>query len=316
MERTRWKPNARFLILFSGVCIVVVTGGHFWYKYRVRCNADAFLDLAERHASEQNWQEAAKYYDRYLRLLPGEREVRVRLAETFDRAIRSPSDVQRATELYFQALALVPERADLRRRQAELLLQVAALEKVYGQRSARLKAALQQADEVLATPGFEEDRVAWNVKAVATHELFRLGRRTFGLDEVVAVLHRAIEANRGEKDHVALAPRLAALYRDERGAIYPQASTGGSRDSESQPLTSAERQSKADEVMNEMVEANSTRAAAFLARYRYRRSRGIDGVDEDLEQAMALSSKGNNEILNASVQLASASQNLPLNIYR
>jgi len=266
-----WKLNVRF---FIGLALVIVVGAISVYSlfiYQQRRNAAAFLRRADQRATENDHRDAAKNLYRYLELVPDDVDARIRLAEYFDLSAQTYSEKQRAVRLYFDALAVAPDRVDLRCRQAELLLEVGRFDK-----------ALEEAESVLAVEQRQHDHTGLAVKAIALHQLAQRDEQDISYTDVAEALREAIHYNRGSEKHVELASRLASVYRDESRRIDRE--QGGERKLLPQP----DRDRLADETMDDMVAANPDRFLAYFARYLYRKEHGIPGADADLDQALGL----------------------------
>ena len=190
----------------------------------------------------------------------------------------------RRCQYYYQALGVAPadKRSDLHRRLGELLLQLQ-----------RFAEAEEEACELLDKD--QNDATGWRVLALALHGQSRKGAIGTGIHnaKTLALLQKSHDSAPGgeksrqqapgskeepEKPFVAtvgevfqqaksrspgdieIATTLAAIYRNEPQLL----------DDSGQALSDAERQAKADQVVDEMVAANPQTARAYLARYRYR----------------------------------------------
>ena len=69
---------------------------------------------ADQLGEQQQWSEAASYLFRYLQLDPGDTGVRVRLAETYDRAAVTAAAKRRSIDFFYRAVGVAPDRLDLR----------------------------------------------------------------------------------------------------------------------------------------------------------------------------------------------------------
>jgi len=270
--------------LLAGTLIAVAVLGpaaYAWRSYQVKRTATAFLDRADVLEGQEDWEEAAGYLHRYLRLRPDAEdatEVQIRLAKVYDKsAVESESTVEawrrkaRAVDLYYQAIgiATADEQPALRRRLAELLLDLE-----------RFASAEKEADRLLATN--EDDPEGLRLLALALYGQVQSGASVANPNPSLCVgeaLERALEANPGS---VELSTRLAHIYRNEVQLLTD----------EKQALGEAERAELADKVMNDLVAKNSEPqespevAEAFLARYRYRSTYNLPGAEEDLTEAL------------------------------
>ncbi|MBN2474315.1 MAG: tetratricopeptide repeat protein [Pirellulales bacterium] len=263
--------NVRFVVCLVSAIMVGGVSASFWHAHQLRRNAVFLLRRADGHVAEQEYRAAAEGLRRYLELVPTDAEARIRLAETFDRSAGTPDEKVEAVELLFQAMALAPERSDLRRRQAELLLEVG-----------RPDAALKEANHLLRIPQRKDDPSALAVRAIALHTLSQQPTADATLTDAADALQTAIRNNRGGEHHIELAVLLAGVYRDQNEAVYSGDSAAPG------PLAQPERDRLADQTMDEMVAANADRFLAHYARYRYREEHDLAGADEDLDRALAL----------------------------
>ncbi len=272
-----WTVNTRFLLLLAVGIPALAIAAYFWHGYQVQRNADALLARADTLAAEEHWSRAAETLYRYLKLKPDAVEARVRLAETYDRAAKTPERKRRAVSLYFEALALVPENTSLRRRLAELLLEVD-----------RPQDALAEAKRLLKTSA--NDAKAQYVQAVALAMLARTGNDPMRWTEVARELEKAIVLGKGTEHHIELAVWLASLLRDKSCIL--DSDKQPSSDSPPVRLDMATRIARADAVIDEMVAANESSAQAWLVRHKYRKKHNLVGAPDDLKKAIALQSDG------------------------
>jgi len=269
MAQKTWTLNLRFFAAMIFVVGAGVIGAYYLRDYQLRANATAFLERAKEQTLDKDYRAAAKSLFHYLEIVPTDAGARVQLAETYDSSATRPTEKLRATELYFQALALAPDRTDLRVRLSRLLLEVR-----------RPDTALEQVNKVLSIEEWENDPLGLFVKAVAVHELVRRDKPNVTLTEAANALREAIQRNRGGKDHVELANRLADVYRVERQRLYTVVS------GERKLLTQAERDKLADEVMDQLVADGQESFLAYFYRFQYRTKHGLPGADEDLNEAL------------------------------
>ena len=78
--------------LLAGTLIAVAVLGpaaYAWRSYQVKRTATAFLDRADVLERQEDWEEAAGYLHRYLRLRPNDTkatDLQIRLAKTYDKS--------------------------------------------------------------------------------------------------------------------------------------------------------------------------------------------------------------------------------------
>jgi tetratricopeptide (TPR) repeat protein len=260
LRAKRWVFNWRLLIITAGLLAALMPAAYFWHAYQVDRNASALLDLADRSEGREEWMRAAEDLHRYLQLRPSDVKNIVRMAEDFYKGAKLPLQKLRAVQLYGRAIALAPERDDLQRRQMALRLEVGDH-----------RSALEQARNLLAkTP---DDAEALRVRALALHEQWRL-RRSVETESLLDAFRAAIERNPRDTD---LASGLAYFYRSE---LPPTKERGR-----------AELDKLADHVLDHLVATSDQAAAAYAARYVYRRQFNLPEADADLDLAIAADEK-------------------------
>ena len=237
-------------LLLAGTVVaflILAPSAYFWHGYQVRRNGSAFLERATALEADGKWNEAAEELYSYIRLFPKDDEtdqVRVRLAETFNRGATSGMAKVRAIELYATAFGLEPERIDLRRRQAELEFELR-----------RFEQSLEHANDVLDTA--PTDPLAWRLKAQATYAVHR-DRPSLRTSKVDVYYDKAIQHAESPNDVVTLSLQLAKIYRED---LEKQKQPG-----------ETDFVKKADELIETMVAENPKSVDAFVARYDYRRN--------------------------------------------
>lgn len=248
--------NWKLLIGTLLAIAVLIPSGYFWHRYQTNRTAGAYLARADALEREEKWDLAADYLHRYLQVRPDAESVRIRLATTFDKAATDIRRKPRAATFYSRAVGLAPDRPDLRRRLGELLLELQ-----------RFSGAQEQAEALLTMA--PNDPVGLRVYALAAHGRALMGEReALSKQEIVQAFQRALASEPG---HLQLATTMAVMYRSE--LIEPDQET---------------RNQLADAVIERMVKANPDRAEAYLARYLYRQRYALEGMQEDIEQAVAL----------------------------
>jgi len=280
------------LLIGTGVALVVLAPVVYgWHYVQVNRTADAFLERADVLEKEGRLSAAAAYIYRYLKLNPDDLERQVRLAETYDRAAEDLRGKARASEFYFEVLGKLAaeeeeqvseeKQLELRRRLAELLLEVGAVSSDH-----RVSAA-REAWNLLQESDRKDPRAA-RVLALAVFQMIRGGTSEFELwsflppkdfnnkpDSVAQVFDEALKLNPGD---VELSTTLAQIYRNLPRLLNLDEST----------LGEGARADQADKIMDDMVAANPTDPKARLARCAYRTRYEIPGEEEDLRAALRL----------------------------
>jgi len=266
-RQTRRVLNARLLASTLVVVAALVPALVLWHHYQVRVTAGAFLDRASAYEADQQWNDAAKYLHRYLRLHPENAEVHIRLAEVFDRTANHSAAKARAVELFYRALGVAAEdeQPKLRRLLGERLLELK-----------RFAAVEAEAKKLLAID--EKDPVGLRLLALARYQQFRLGSVGPVAEDGTPIAEQVKAARARNPADVGLALLMAGIYREHPELLGQKEQT----------LSVAQREQAADAVVDRMVEAADHDPEAYLARYRYRLQYGRDGADADLDRALEL----------------------------
>jgi len=250
-SRVTWVWNVRLLVITFATLVVVSPTVWLWHRYQVRNNSVALLERSQQLEGEQEWGKAASYLNRYLSLVPQDDAARIHLAEVFDKTAHNEARKTRASELYARALALAPDRIDLRARLGVLLLDL----EHFADAESEGRAILSRS---------AADPVGLRVLAMALAGQARTGKTSW--ETAAEACRNAFDAD--PKD-IELAQTLARIYRKEL-----------------REPAEAHRKAAADAVMNRLVESTDKSVPALLARYHYRRDLGIPGSDADLDVAL------------------------------
>ncbi|MEX2176840.1 MAG: tetratricopeptide repeat protein [Pirellulaceae bacterium] len=256
-------------VLAVTALVAIVAGGTIFvaHGWQVKRTARVFLTHADAREQAEKWLETADYLDRYLRLLPGDDAVRIRLAEAYGEGAETLSQKRQAVQLYYRALGTGAGAKEfvLRQRLAELLAE-----------TGRFVEAEQEARQVLAHDG--EDARAHRALAIALWNQLADGSLAGQRTRQIGVAKSILEAQRRSPADVDAAMIAAALYREQPAVVvaeYPQ-------------LTEPERRQRADAALDKLVADAPQEHRAWLARHRYRELYKLPGADEDLQQALAL----------------------------
>jgi tetratricopeptide (TPR) repeat protein len=124
-QKRRKKLNYWVLTISLLVVFVVAPGLYSWHYIQTRRLASALLEQAAQFSDQGKPREAAECLQRYLKIRPDDGEVRVQLAETYDRSANDFAGKDRAVQFYYQALGWAPaeKAAALRLRVVNLLLE-------------------------------------------------------------------------------------------------------------------------------------------------------------------------------------------------
>lgn len=248
------------LLFWTGVLLVVATPSlYFWHRHQVQNSASDFLAQAASFEKAEKWRRAAQMLDRYLKLRPDDAVVRTRLADDYAKSVVGPETLARAVDFYSQAMGFAPKDLELRRKRADLELELASYT------PARFQAVIQDADKILDSR--PHDVSGLRLKALALWGQAQTGRK----DTLVLARAALQEAVKHMPEDVQLSVQLAMLYRND----FPG-------------IKKAERQAQGRKVLDDLVNANPANPEAFLARFRYRLLEQLPDADKDLQKALEL----------------------------
>jgi cellulose synthase operon protein C len=244
-----YQFNGRLFGLSIGIAAAIGIGAYFLHARQVRAMAESFLARADQLEQRNEFDEASRNIGNYIALRPDDREARARYAMAVDRAARDFEQIIRATQLYYQALGGLPERADLRARLAELLFE-----------ELRFSEARDEARTILTS---EPDNAHIRRMLALSEFYLRRGDQHSDWAHVGELLTDAIEANSTD---IELAECMAELQRK-----YLEPAQGDD----------------ADRTMDQLVEAADHSPPSLLARAMYRQKYNLPGADSDLDTALA-----------------------------
>ena len=246
--------NVRFFVVSVVLLLVLCAAAYFWHQRQLRSIAQAMLQRAEALEGNQEFSQAAGYLHRYLQLYPDSRDVRIRLARTFDQSAATFSQKMRASELYYRAVGYAPDDIELRERLAILLMELN-----------RVASALEQAEAILDVD--PRNSTGLRVRAAALYAQARLGK-PISMDGPIQDLLQILKEDPGNQQAAML---VAEIYRNYLRRPDEPA-----------------RQLMADSVMNRMVEATPQDLQARLLRHAYRLTYELAGADADLAAALRI----------------------------
>ena len=221
-------------------------------------------DDAEQNAEKEDYATAAAQFSRYVQFRPGDAVARARLAKTYDLAYSERGGLQRAIELYREALGLAAEqqKAPILARLGELLLKTGK----YVDAAEAAETLLQQDPKNVQ---------AANLLAKALYGQVRQGSFKGKPGEIGASFERALSQDPGNRDTAAT---LARIYREEPQYLGEKART----------LRLAAREKAADQIIDRLVAAHPEQPEGHFARYQYRLQYHLPGADDDLKEARRL----------------------------
>ena len=299
MTSLRRTLSIRFLALLLIAASILGVGTHYLHGYQVKRNARALLEYAEQAKEAKEPDKELGHLARYVGLEPSDGEARARYVLLLER-LSPPGEAKgRAYLALDDALRRNPDRADVRRRAAELAMAFGR----YGDARGHLKElqnpllkkkefeklVLKKVDlQTSRIPKDRDGKVALDEVNHAIAEVkVKLGDAKDESAEVEARLGSCDEAE-GKFEPKDNSPGAVGYYR---AALELD---GGRVDSASRLANilrkTLNRASEADQVMDELVTANPTSYQARLARCRYCRTAGgkenNDKAEEDLAFAL------------------------------
>lgn len=266
----RLVPNYRLLVLSGAIFLLGTIASVAWYTYQTRNLGEALLVRATEFEQNEQYGEAAEYLHNYLRENPGQGEIVIRLAETYEKSIRQPDQIARAIELYQRALGFADEKTEprLRVRLGDLLF-----------RSQRFTEAEKQARTILDKNS--EDPGGLRLLAISTltrwQESDRKQLKIAGYPSLGYVLKEAIRLNPTDTQLPLVLARIYRASPEESSKLLSPSEL------EQGPDQLARR---ADNLLDTLVTHCPEDAQAWLARYIYRRQYKIDDAQSDLDQAL------------------------------
>jgi cellulose synthase operon protein C len=242
--------NFKFLAILLGGLVVFGTGVHFLHGFQVKRNAGTLLQRAGRAEDEGHLEQAADFLGRYLTYEPGNTDALARYGLLLDKLAKSPRAQLRAYLVLDRVLQLEPQRADVRRRAAQVAIDLRCYTDAKDHLEVLAKAAPKDAE---------------------LEEL--LGKCEAGRGEY-------LEARKHFQNAVRLAPERITSYALFAWLLQSQPDKVKNRDE------SAEKIKKlADDSIEAMVKANAQSFRAYLERARYRRQFHPGGAEKALREA-------------------------------
>jgi tetratricopeptide (TPR) repeat protein len=276
--------NMRLLAGTIIVLAILAPALYFWNRYQTWRSAHSFLERAGQLEDGGELRAAADYLNRYLQLYPNDGAVRLRVAKDFDRSSKDDQSKRRAIELYYQALAYAggDDVPATRIRLAELSLdgfQLSRDQKLLAIAQTETRSVIEYAEGLLNKDAENSQGKLFCAQGrrLLTLALWRQQQSGGSIDlkdasSLGEVVQGALALNAGD---VELSSILAHILR-EKPELLGQ---------EEQSLPKAERERRADQVIDTMVQAHGDDPDVRLARYEYRNHYALPNAAEDLEAA-------------------------------
>ncbi len=252
-RRSRRRWNYRLLAATAVFCVVVGGLAHLHVERQRQRLAQELLAEAQLAETRADWRGALEAWEKFLALRPGEPAGLTGRALAFANVAETRQQKLRALKLAGEVLDHSPQRVKLLAVRARLALEVGDL-----------PLAVAQAERALRIdPDQSQVLRSW----VGALTGMALSGDSVSWNTVAEALAQAVARLPGDE---VLALQLAWLYRER-----PETAKG--------PAPAA-----ADAVLDRLVLAAPRSAAAFLARWEYRRAFRLPGGDDDLRRAVEL----------------------------
>ncbi|MCC7087143.1 MAG: tetratricopeptide repeat protein [Pirellulales bacterium] len=263
VNNIQYVLNVPLLIATALVGALAIVGGYFWHGWQVNQLAASLKERSKQLAEEKKYDDAIGDLLQYVQIRPQDVEGRIELAQLLDRIAVDLRGKTQAIAQFRRAVLLAPERHEVRLRLAELLLE-----------TAKFGDAKVQASEVLRAQ--QKDSKASQILALASF-FESLNSAKADWSSIRDQLVRALQENPAD---LKLAACAAEIYRNKKLTLELQNTGQGGSNSD------LLRDKLADQIIDQLVEANNQSAAALLARYRYRQRFGLAGSNDDLDEAI------------------------------
>jgi predicted Zn-dependent protease len=254
-----YTVNWRLFGAAVALACIAAAAGYWRYRTALEQTAGTLLERAETLEKEKKWDEASASYQRYLIIKPGDTAALSRMAAAYGRGEQTAARLTRVNAMLDRVLGQTSDevnQSDLRLQLAENLLRLGAFQE-----------AVKEAEQV-------ED-AALQPRAHKTIALANLA--LIGVDPKVS-LRDAIDELLG----------VAAELPDDVELISSGA-VALRRFGSDPALADLDPPTRADELMDRLVELKPRDVDARLARYRYRLQYQIAGANDDLQAALQAS---------------------------
>jgi len=244
-----------FGVAVALVCIAAPAG--YWrYRTALEQTAGTLLERAEALEKEEKWDEASASYQRYLIIKPGDTTALSRMAAAYGRGELSAARLSRVNAILYRVLGQASDEvneSDLRLQLAENLLRLGSFQQ-----------AVTEAEQV---EDADLQPRARKTIALANLELIGVDPKVHLRDAINKLLDVAVEL----PEDVELISFGADALRRFGGDLT---------------LADLNPPTRADELMDRLVELKPRDVNARLARYRYRMQYQLAGAKDDLQAAL------------------------------
>lgn len=267
--RPKIRVNVALLSWLVGTIVVFGIGAVVLRNYFVDKNATVLLSQAADLEDKNDYSGAVRLIEQYISFRPNDSEAKIRLAEVYDKTVRSPSQYFRALNLYSDALGSNPNIDKLREKQCEYLYLVEEYSR-----------AMDVAEQLLRSSPTNPVGLAVLARAMR-EQIPPLGR--IPVVEVARAFQQAREVEENRLD-TKLAVDSAKFIRDHMtDSMMKEYNDKFHRNDNG--LT---REQRADAIVDEQVALRPESVECLLAQYRYRMDYELPGASESLQKAVKL----------------------------
>jgi len=253
-----YTVNWSLLGAAAALACVAVPAGYWRYQTALEQTAGTLMERAAELEKEQKWDEASAYYQRYLVIKPEDSDALERMAEAYGRGDQTATRINRVNAMLYRLLGQASQdldQSDLRLKLAENLLRLGAFQQAMAEAKQVSDAKLQPRRR----------------KTVALAKISLVGvdpnvTRPDAVNELISVTAEL-------PDDVELISATAVALRHFGG------DTG---------LADLNPPTRADQLMDRLVELKPDDVDARLARYRYRLQYQLAGANDDLQAALKI----------------------------
>jgi len=250
-----YTVNWRLMGAVVALACVAAPAGYWRYRTALEQRAGTLLERAAELEKEQEWDEATAYYQRYLIIKPDDSDALARMAEAYGRGDQTPARLHRVNMMLYRVLgqASAADQDELRLQLAENLLRLGSFQQ-----------AMAEARQV-------DDK-----------ELQPRRRKTIALATIALVgVDSKVKRREAVDELLAVAAELPGDVELISASAFALRQFGGDAE-----LANLKAPTRADELMDRLVELKPDDVDARLARFRYRSQYRLAGANDDLQAAL------------------------------
>lgn len=252
-----YTVNWQLLVAAAVLVCVAAPIGYWRYQTALEQMAGTLLERAGQLEKEQQWDEATSYYQRYLIIKPDDSAALAQMAEAYGRGDQTAARLNRVNAMLYRALGQATEsdQDNFRLQLAENLLRLGSFQQ-----------AIAEAEKVSTSELMPRRRKTVSLAKIALVGVDPKVTRRAAVDELLAV------AAELPSDTELVSAGATALRR-----------LGGNAE-----LADLDPPTRADQMMDRLIELKPDDVDARLARHRYRLQYKLADANSDLEAALSL----------------------------